>query len=191
MTLFVTIAIVGAIILVISALGGEHEFGADHDVGFDHDHDMGHDTGHAESSGPSPWSIRVLSLFVTAFGAVGAIAQSYGASPMQSSIAGFFAGIVFAFVGWQLLRLFWSQQGSSTVSSEDLLGTTGMVFTPIPPRGVGEITVVVRGQSRHYPARARDGIGILKGVTICIVEFPADVAIVEAVITSQREKEAI
>ena len=68
---FLTIALVGCALLAISAF-----FGGDHDVGFDHaiSHDIGGHEAHAEGDGgPSIFSIRIVSLFMAAFGAIGAI----------------------------------------------------------------------------------------------------------------------
>ena len=77
---FVSIALVGLFLLVVSALFGDHHV----------DHDVTIETAHEVSFGehPSPFSLRVISLFATAFGAAGSIAFSAGAGYALSTAAG-------------------------------------------------------------------------------------------------------
>ena len=76
-SVFLVITGVGFLFLLVSLVFGEI---FDHfDAGIDHD--LGH-------GGPGFFSSRVLSVFITAFGAVGAIATYYGFGPVPSSACG-------------------------------------------------------------------------------------------------------
>jgi len=179
MLVFVGIALVGLFFLGVSAL-----FGGSHDVGeheFSFEQGYGTDADHALGGGPSPFSLRIISLFVTAFGAVGAIARYYNASYMASSVVGVAGGFAVGAIGWRLMKLFWEQQATSTVSVDELLGVIGEVKTAIPASGVGQVSVVVKSQRLYSLARSKDGRPIEEGVLVKIVAHPGDAVIVERV----------
>ncbi len=179
MLVFLILAIGGAVFLLISAmLGGDHDLSTDHEFHFEHGYEAA--SGHDGEGGPSPLSIRVISLFVTAFGAIGAISRYNGASYVLSSILGLVGGVLVGGVGFQIMRFFWKQQATSTVGSEDLINCSAEVKTAIPDSGVGQISLVVKNQLRYMPARSRDGKGIEEGATVKIVVCPGgDTVIVD------------
>ena len=174
MVLFVTIALVGLLILVLSALSGAGHMDHDHDFhGLEThaDHGVHHgETSQPDQHAPSPFSMRVISLFLVGFGAMGAIGDRRGWGYMVSSVAGILAGLGVGLSGWQFIKLLLRQQGSSTVSSEDLVGKTGKVITAIPFSGIGEISVVVKGQLLHFMAREIGGDAIEAGLEVFVVE---------------------
>lgn len=177
MLVFLILALVGVIFLLMSAvLGGDHEMAAEHEFSFEHGYEA--DSGHETGGGPSPFSVRIISLFVTAFGAVGAIARYQGASYVLSSIIGLLGGLVIGAIGLQIMKFFWKQQVTSTVCSEDLLNSTGEVKTAIPASGVGQISVVIKNQLRYMPARGKDGQGIEEGAVVKIVACPGGGAVI-------------
>lgn len=172
MLVFVAIAFVGLVLLLVSALFGDHgDLG-----GVDHDHGTGV---HGEAGEPSPLSLRVICLFLTAFGAVGAIARQYEASYMTSSLSGAAAGLVVGLAGWQLILLFWRQQASSTFSTEELTGLLGQVTTEIPVSGVGQVSIVAKSQRTYQRARAKDGGRIQEGAQVKVLECSGDTVVVE------------
>ena len=69
-TVFLAIAAIGFLFLLVSLIFGEifEHFGDGH-----FDHDLSH-------GGPSFFSVRILSVFVTAFGGFGAVGIHYGLS---------------------------------------------------------------------------------------------------------------
>ncbi|MBI5189148.1 MAG: NfeD family protein [Nitrospirae bacterium] len=177
MLVFVMIALAGLLFLLVSALfGGQDDF-AEHEFSAE----AGYEAGGDVDAGPSPFSIRILSLFATAFGAVGAITRYYGQSYPVSSAAGVLSGLVFGFLGWQLIRLFWKQQASSTVESGELIGATGVVKTAIPASGTGEISVELKQQRLYMPARSKDGGPVAEGAFVRITANPGGAAVVEMV----------
>ena len=113
-SVFLAIAAVGFLFLLVSLVFGEI---FDHfDAGIDHD--LGH-------GGPGFFSSRVLSVFITAFGCVGAIATQYGFGPVPSSAFGLISGLVFGGGVYAFARFLYQQQASSDVLSTDLVGHIG------------------------------------------------------------------
>lgn len=173
MTVFIIIAMVGFVFLLISAL-----------FGHDTDHDFHLEAAHEVSFGehPSPFSTRVISLFMVAFGAAGAIAHIYGMGITGASLVGLGAGLIVAFSGYKLIELFMQQQSTSVVTEEQLVGTVGQVSVAIPADGVGQISVEVN-EKRMYPmARAAAaGTTFPEGVQVKIVRSSGSTVYVDKV----------
>ena len=178
MLVFVAIALTGVIFLIISAVfGGDHEVGS-HEISFEHglDHDVDH--GYDAAGGVSPFSMRVIAIFLTSAGAVGAICRYYDLSYAMSAFLGVVGGFIFGALGWQILRLFYRQQASSTVTSEDLTKADfAEVKTAIPASGIGQICVIVKGQRQYLPARAQDGNPVEEGASVKIMACPGGDAV--------------
>ncbi len=168
MIVFITIAIAGLILLLVTALlGGDHDFSA-HEVSFEQGYEPGGD--HLMETGPSPFSLRVISLFAVTFGAIGAISRHYEWSLPMSCIFGVIGGIIVGTGGWGLMKVFWRQQASSTVSSQDIIDSSGEVKTAIPASGIGQISIVVKNQLRYLAARSEDGGAIEEGAIVRIID---------------------
>ena len=168
MLVFATIGMVGFFFLIVTAL-----FGGDHDA--DHGFEGGHD------AGPSPFSLRIISLFLTGFGATGAIARSYGMGYPLSSAAGVATGFVVGFAGLKLVGFFMQQQASSTVTDEDLVGTVGQVSVAIPAGGLGQVGLTVKGQRIYPSARAAGDAAIEDGAQVKVVRSAGNQVVVERI----------
>ena len=106
-TVFLGIAGIGFVFLIVSLVFGEiFDF-------FDHDIDMDH--------GPGLLSTRVIAVFITAFGAFGAIAMNNGYSSGVASAVGTASGFVFAGLMAMLGKFLYGQQASSDVIASDHL----------------------------------------------------------------------
>ena len=179
MVVFVVIAFTGVVFLIVSAIfGGDHEVGS-HEISFEHglDHDVDH--GWDGGGGVSPLSLRVIAIFLTSAGSVGAICRYYNLSYPISAFLGAVGGLIFAALGWQILRLFYKQQATSTVTSEDLTkADLAEVKTAIPASGIGQICVIVKGQRQYLPARAHDGNPIGEGASVKIMACPGGDAVI-------------
>ncbi|MBI4120176.1 MAG: NfeD family protein [Parcubacteria group bacterium] len=153
---FLWIGVAGFLVMAVAAVlghdgdvdGGDYHF--DHDVG-------GHEVSDNSSSGPSPFSLRTISIFVMVFGFSGFLANFYGASDFISSVIGMAFGIVFAMLAYYGFRMLYAQQGSSTIAIAGLVGQTAEVINVIPEGGVGEVMVASSGQKQAFLARSRDG----------------------------------
>jgi len=182
MAVFLIIAFGGLLLLLVAAVfGGEHGLG-DHDIG-DHDladHDVG-DHGMDHAGGPSPFSLRIISLFLAVFGSTGAIAFHATTSYWWGTGTGMCGGLAGGYLGLMLMRFFYSQQATSSVGGSDVVGKVGQVKTAIPAGGVGQVSVVVKDQ-RFYPmARCKGSEGIEEGAAVKILEYLGDSVTVERV----------
>jgi len=126
---------------------------------FDHGADLVHSG--FEHGGPSFFSTRVLSVLVTAFGGTGAIATQMGAGIVASSVIGGLSGVFFAGIILAFARFLYSQQSSSDVRREDLIGRTAEVTVTIPPGGLGQIRCLVGETLVDRIAKAADGQSIV------------------------------
>jgi hypothetical protein len=179
MAVFLILAFVGVAVLLMSALfGGDHDLSAEHELHFEHGYEAAAGADHEMGGGPSPFSLRIISLFVTAFGAVGAIVRYNGASYVLSSISGLGGGFLIGAIGFQIMKLFYKQQATSTVSMDDLINSAGEVKIAIPGTGVGQICVEVKNQLRYFPARSKDGKEIEEGATVKITSCPGGGAVI-------------
>lgn len=185
--IFLGIALVGALFLFISfVLGeigdffddvgdyiGDHvpDFGgADADVGGDVDvggHDVGHGGSEAGDS-PSPFSLRSLMAFMTAYGAAGLIATAYGASTLVASTVSLVPGAVMTGVAYQGMKMLYSQQASSVVQVSGLVGKGGVVDVAIPPTGVGKVSVSTTEGYSSFIARSDGDQAIAAGERIVV-----------------------
>jgi membrane protein implicated in regulation of membrane protease activity len=166
---FLTITTIGFLFLVVSLLFGElfDHFG---DGGFDHDFDHG---------GPGFFSTRVISVFIMAFGGFGAIASQYGLSPLPASGIGFAGGFIFGSIIYGFLHFLYSQQSTSEVSTEDLVGQSARVIVSIPAGGLGQVRCRIGEQLVDKIARSKDGQAIPENTAVRIAELLGETAIVE------------
>ena len=164
-TVFLAIAGVGFVFLMLSLLFGEifeHMGG-----GLDHDH-----------GGPGLFSTRAMSVFVTAFGGVGAIATFYGFSPVASSMAGFGSGFVLSTIVVVFARFLYRQQASSDVRTSDLVGQTARVVVAIPSGGVGQVRCRLGEELVDKIARTRDGVVIPENAAVLVEDVLGETVIV-------------
>lgn len=165
LTVFLAIAALGFVFLIITLIFGEiFEF-------FDHDIDMDH--------GPGFLSTRVIAVFITAFGAFGAIAMSNGYSTGVATAVGVGSGVVFAGLITMFGRFLYGQQASSDVTANDLVGRPARVTVAIPANGVGQIRCRVGEELIDKIAQSRDGITIPENTAVEIAEVLGETVIVK------------
>lgn len=181
MIVFISLAFLGFTFLLISAIfGGDHDAG-DHDIGDDVDGEFDHGDDIVVHAGPSPFSVRVIAVFLTTFGAAGAIARHCDMSLPWSTAIGTAAGAVAGWIALMLLRFSYAQQATSSVNGSEMVGMIAEVKTAIPAVGVGQVSVVVKSQRFYQIARCKGGIQIEEGTPVKIVEYLGDCVIVERV----------
>src|SRR5918996_557243 len=166
-SVFLVIAGAGLIFLLVSLFFGEmfEHF----DTSLDHDLDHG---------GPSFFSPRVMSVFVTAFGGVGGIATHYGLSPLPASGMGFVSGLVLSMIVLAFARFLYQQQTSSEMRTIDLVGQTGRVVIAIPSGGVGQVRCRIGEELVDKIARARDGGLVPENAAVRVEEVLGETVIV-------------
>jgi len=158
--IFLAIAAIGFLFLMASLFLGEISGHAD--LG-------GHDAdGHGDTQGVSFFSIRVLTVFVTAFGGFGAIGVHLGYRTEFATVVGLVGGFFFGGIIYFFARFLYSQQASSDVRVGELVGRTAEVSVAIPKGGVGQVRCGVGETTIEKIARAKDGeeIPVHTSVTI-------------------------
>ena len=181
MSLFLALAFAGLLFLVVSAFLGGHEVGGDHDVhGLDVqvDHDVHHPDGHYDDNAPSPYSLRVMAVFLTAFGVGGDIVYHWGLGALLSSVVGVGTGLGVGTVSYQFLKFLWRQQASSSVVAADFVGKVGEVKTAIPASGVGQISIEVKGKRLYLSAREIGDDPVEEGAQVFVVESSPEIVTV-------------
>lgn len=164
MTIFLAIGGIGFLFLLISFVVGDI-FDA---LGFDFgaDLDSGHDFGVFDS--------RVISVFLTAFGGFGAIGTTIGYAVVGSSLFGLLGGVVFGAIVFFFGKFLHSQQSSSSVTAEDLIGRTAQVVVSIKPNNVGQISCRIGEENVEKLARSIGDKEIKAGSIVRIDSINSD-----------------
>lgn len=167
LSLFLIIAAAGFVFLLLSFLIGDL---------FDH---LGTDlvTDHS-ADGPGLLDSRIISIFLTAFGAFGAIGMQLGCGAIISSLLGLSGGILLGGLAFYFGRLLYRQQASSSISARQLIGRTAEVTVTIYPGKVGQIICRTGGERIEKLARSADNSEIKAGAIVLIEEFTNEAAIV-------------
>jgi membrane protein implicated in regulation of membrane protease activity len=182
MLTFALIGGVGLILAIITfALG---EIGPDFDTG---GHDFHVDTGtdmHVDSdhvSGPNPLSLRTFSMFVTMFGAVGALVMFYGGSVLLASILSTIGGFIGGWVMWIIIKAIYKQQGNSTISAQQLVGSTARIVSAVSKNVPGEVIVQFADQRHDMIAFASEDVSIPIGSEVQIIAVNGNSVIVQPI----------
>jgi hypothetical protein len=170
MTIFVVIGAIGFLFLLISLVVGDifEAVGLDFDVNLDTAHDFG------------VFDSRVIAIFLTAFGGFGTIAAALGYGPAVAVPAAVAGGFVFGALVFYFGKFLYSQQSSSSVAAEDLIGRTAEVVVAIRPGQFGQIACRVGEERVEKLARTRAGEEIRPGQTVRIDSIGSDAVIVSA-----------
>lgn len=174
---FLAIAAVGFLFLLISLIFGEI---FDH-LGDGADHDMDHGADHGDHGGPSFFSPRVMSVFITAFGGTGAIASHYGASTLAASGIGSVSGVCFATVIYYFAKFLFSQQATTEVKATDVVGQTARVVVGIPKDGVGQVRCRVGDELLDKIARSESGEPIPENTPVRVEQVLGEIIIVKRI----------
>jgi membrane protein implicated in regulation of membrane protease activity len=159
--IFLIIGGVGVAVLALALLGGE----------------LAH-IGNPDVDGPV--SLETVAGFAGAFGFGAAIANELiggGSAGLVAVAAGI--GVLAAFpVAWLASRLSRSARNmrtDATPTRSDLVGSLGLVVTPIPATGYGEVRVRVAGQPVKLNARAERPIPV--GAQVFVVEALSETSV--------------
>lgn len=124
--------------------------------------------------------------FLTAFGFGGALAISLGFGVPLASLVGVFTGVVVGGSAGVVTRSVMRMPTDDTPTTASLEGLEGVVITPIPESGSGEVTVRVGGQPVKIAARCNEGtVGVGTPVVVVKALSPTSV-VVAAVIETQK-----
>jgi len=132
--------------------------------------------GHGDAGGgglegpdlPSPFSPRTVAGAATGFGAGGGLALLNGVEGNGSILFALLGSLLVGGTSYGFLVWLVNQQRSSHVLREDLVGRSGTVVTAISASGLGEIVVLVGGQTSTYLARSATGEELPRGSQVQI-----------------------
>jgi membrane protein implicated in regulation of membrane protease activity len=139
--------------------------------------------GHPDIDGPV--STEAIAAFVGAFGFAAAIASELlgagaatatGAGLAGAAGIGALAALPAAYLTVRLSRAARRMATDATPTRADLVGTIGVVVTPIPVTGYGEVRIRLGGQPVKLNARAAEAIPA--GAQIFVIEAPSDTSVV-------------
>jgi membrane protein implicated in regulation of membrane protease activity len=134
--------------------------------------------GHADAGGP--FSVPALAGFVGAFGFAGAIAAEIvpgrGLDLPVALIAGLVAAGPTAWLAVRLTHAAMRMRTDPTPTRADLVGTLGVVITPIPADGYGEVRVTLAGQPVKVYAKADHPMPY--GARIFVIAAPSSTSVV-------------
>jgi hypothetical protein len=169
LTIFLAIGGIGFLFLIISVILGDifDLIGLNLDSNLD-----GHDFGLLDS--------RVVSVFLTAFGGFGAIGTIWGFGALSGSGFGLLGGILFGAVVFYFGKLLHSQQVTSSISLEDLIGRTAQVTVRIMPNQLGQVVFTIGEERIEKLARSLDHQQLEVGTTVRVDSFAGDSVLVRA-----------
>lgn len=161
MTLFVTIGVVGLLIVLLSILLGDVVDGI-------LDLDM---------LGGDLFSVAGLAAFLGAFGFGGVISLALVDVTWIAVVVGIVAGFVAAWGATSLTRWLKRGESSSTFKSHSMVGASARVITDIPAGGFGEVRILGSGQSRKRAARSTEPIEAGTEVWVSAIVSPTAVEV--------------
>ncbi|WP_238009596.1 NfeD family protein [Dactylosporangium sp. AC04546] len=156
-TTFLVIGGVGIVVLALSLLIG----------------DVFH-LGHPDAAGP--FSIPAVAGFIGAFGFSAAIVAGFTDSKSLPALVGAIAALPTAWLATRFARMAINMRTDATPTQQDMVGTTGVVVTPITEGGYGEVRVSLGGQPVKLSARAEKPIPL--GARIFVIEATSSTSVI-------------
>ncbi len=169
--IFLVIGAIGFLFLMISLLVGDLFEAFDFDLDFDADFD-------GADGGFGMLDTRVISVFLTTFGGIGAIAVQLGYNAIIASLSGLIGGVILGAAVYFFGKILYGQQSNSSVGAAQLVGKTAQVIVPILTDSIGQISIRVGEERVEKIARTRDGSEIKAGQDVFIESVSGDGVIV-------------
>jgi len=172
------------LLLLLSLVGGGHLHLGHFHVGHLH---LGHfHLGHAHvghvggGNGGAELSLPVIAGFLGAFGFGGAIVESLlpdrgGTGLLIAVVVGLLAAVPTGWLAGRLVNAAMNMSTDATLTSNDLLGTVGVVITPVPVGGYGEVRLAVAGQQIKFNARSDQPLAL--GTRVFVIEVPTPTSV--------------
>lgn len=129
---------------------------------------------------------RALSVFVTAFGGFGAIGVQLGWGALASSLFGLVGGLIFGGIVAAFASFLNSQQSSSAITANQLVGRTAQVTVAIKPNQVGQIVCRIGEEKIEKLARTASGAELPAGALVRIESLAGDSVIVRTEENTQK-----
>ncbi len=180
---FLAIGGFALLLLVLSLIGGHLHIEHLHIEHAGHFHlgHLGH-VGHAHAGtdgGGFEITLPAIAGFLGAFGFSGAIVASLvGGGPLAALLAivvGLVVAVPAAWAAGRLMSAAVNMATDATLTSSDLLGACGVVVTPVPADGYGEVRIAVAGQQMKFNARADQPLAL--GTSVFVIEVPSPTSV--------------
>ena len=161
MTVFLTIGVIGVVLLLVALVVGDHLDGV------------------LDALGGGEWFTgAALAGFLGGVGFVGAGVLVLTDNAWLSAVGGLLAGLALGIaVGWVTLRLR-NSGADGTPSSAALVGLTGTVVSDIPSEGYGVVSVVNASHLTRLNARCVEPLPSGTPVTVTDVLSPTSVKVI-------------
>ena len=135
--------------------------------------------GHVDVDGP--FSLAAIAAFISAFGlggaAVAAVLPDLGALGLLLATAGgVVAAVPAAWFAIRLTRAVMHMRTDATLRRDHLIGSTGVVVSPVPDGGYGEVRLQVAGQQIKFNAKADTAIPA--GTAVFVIGAPTETSVV-------------
>jgi hypothetical protein len=134
--------------------------------------------GHIDADGP--FSVPAVAGFVGALGFAGSLGSLLFSGVSLSLVSGAVAGLAGAFpVGWlatRITRMLAGLNTDGTPNATSLVGLQGVVVTPVPAGGYGEVRVLLGGQPVKLNAKA--DAPLATGAAVFVVAAPTETSVV-------------
>ena len=137
--------------------------------------------GHASAGdGGTELSLPMIAGFLGAFGFGGAIVASLvpgrGATTLLAAIlVGLLAAVPTAWLAGRLVDAAMNMSTDATLTSGDLIGAMGVVITPVPVGGYGEVRLAVAGQYIKFNARSDEPLAL--GIQVFVISVPSPTSV--------------
>lgn len=129
-------------------------------------------------SGLSQFNLRTIAMGAAGFGAGGLMGTGVGLSEPLSLLMAFGTGLLVGFISWQILRIFYKEQATTSIQPTDYTGLIGRVNIPITNGKLGMVMVTVKMRKKNMPAKSEDGKPIPSQTQVEIVSVEGGVLIV-------------
>jgi membrane protein implicated in regulation of membrane protease activity len=124
--------------------------------------------------------IETVAAAMATFGFAAGIASSAlgtgAAATLGAAGIGMAAAVPAGWVGWRLGRAAQRMPTDATPTRDDLPGALGVVVTPIPAQGYGEVRVVLGGQPVKLNATADRPIPL--GTQVFVITAPSETSVI-------------
>jgi len=130
--------------------------------------------------GGTELSMPVIAGFLGAFGFGGAIVASLlpgrGATTVAVAVVvGLLAAIPTGWLAGKLVNAAINMSTDATLTSNDLIGAMGVVITPVPAGGYGEVRLAIAGQYIKFNARSDEPLAL--GARVFVISVPSPTSV--------------
>jgi membrane protein implicated in regulation of membrane protease activity len=138
---------------------------------------VGHGHGHLHlHHGGIQLSLPALAGFIGAFGFAGGIAAELSGHNAWLAVGvGLAAAVPTAWLAGRVMAAAANMSTDATLTSRDLVGATGVVISPVPVNGYGEVRLRIAGQEIKFYARSAQPLAL--GTHVLVVEVPTPTSV--------------